>query len=79
MNTPSFDDRLEILGILTGAFIIIVGIGTLSGLPWTTNSSAIASAIQVVGIFGTIGVGVILILAAYTGDVNLRSRGGESS
>lgn len=79
MNTPSFDDRLELLGIFAGVFVIVVGIGTLSGLPWTTNSSAVASVIQVVGIFGTIGVGVVLVLAAYTGDVSLPSRGEGSS
>jgi L-asparagine transporter-like permease len=68
MNTPTFEDRLEWLGIFAGAFVILVGIGSLSGLPWTTTENTIAAVIQVIGIFGFISVGVILILFAYTGD-----------
>jgi predicted membrane-bound spermidine synthase len=76
MNTPNFEDRLEWLGILVGAFVIVVGIGSLSGLPWTTAESTLAAGIQVVGIFGIISVGIVLVLFAYTGDVtDLFSRG----
>jgi len=68
MNVPRFEDRLEWLGILAGAFVILVGIGSLSGLPWTTTENTLAAIIQVIGIFGIISVGVVLILFAYTGD-----------
>lgn len=68
MNTPSFEDRLEILGILVGAFVVIVGVGTLSGLPWTTTNDLVASLIQIVGIVATIAIGLVLMRIAYTGE-----------
>lgn len=68
MSYFDYEDKLEVLGILVGAFVVVVGLGALSGLPWTTNENTIAGIIQLVGIIATIGVGVVLILAVYTGD-----------
>ncbi len=60
-----FEDRLALVGTLLGAFVIIVGLGTLIGMPWTTNESTGAVAIQMVGIIATIAVGALLVFISY--------------
>ncbi|AQL43068.1 hypothetical protein BV210_10235 [Halorientalis sp. IM1011] len=51
-----FSDRLELLGLLTGAFLVLVGIGTIAGTPWTTLGGP-AGGLKVVGGVLAIGVG----------------------
>ena len=62
--TDRFDDRLEPLGIVTGAFLVVVALGTLAGTPWTTNGSMLVSAIQLLGLAGMIGIGIGLVWLA---------------
>lgn len=69
MGRFEYEDRLEILGVLAGLFLIIVALGTLSGLPWTTNDDSLAVAIQMVGIIVLFALGIVLVLVTYTGDV----------
>ncbi len=64
MSRLNFGDKLEVLGILLGAFVIITALGTLAGLPWSTAEGALPALVQVIGILATIGVGVVLILIA---------------
>lgn len=69
MGRFEYEDTLEILGVLGGLFLIIVALGTLSGLPWTTNDDGLAVVIQLVGIVVLFGLGVVLVLMTYTGDI----------
>lgn len=56
--TDRFADRLEPLGIAAGAFLVVVGLGTVAAMPWTTNGSIIVSALQMLGVAATIALGV---------------------
>lgn len=79
MSRFQFEDKLEILGILAGAFVVIVGLGTLSGMPWTTNEETAAVVVQMLGIVIMIAVGIILVSISYSGDLrDLLSRSAES-
>jgi len=69
MKGYEFEDKLELLGVLAGGFIVITAFGTLIGLPWTTTGNTTAALIQVIGIFATIGIGIALIAITYAGDV----------
>lgn len=57
----SFDDRLQVLGTAGGAFVALVGLGTLLGTPWTTAAGAAPAAVQVVGALLTVALGVGLV------------------
>ncbi|MFW5900570.1 MAG: hypothetical protein ACOCTH_02185 [Halodesulfurarchaeum sp.] len=59
--TDRFADGLEPLGIATGAFLVLVALGTLAGMPWTVNASALVSAVQLVGVAGMIAIGIGLV------------------
>lgn len=69
MSLFSYEDRLELLGILTGLFLVIVALGTLLEPPWTTNESTGAALVQTLGIFIAIAVGIVLIQVTYSGDL----------
>lgn len=69
MSRFTFEDRLEVLGIVTGAFVVVVGIGTFLTPPWTTNEAIGAALVQTIGILLTIVVGIILIQFTYSGDL----------
>ena len=56
--TDQFDDLTEPIGVGVGVLLVLIGLGTLSGTPWTTNGDLIASALQIVGVLLTIGLGV---------------------
>jgi hypothetical protein len=69
MDIPiDFEDRLAVLGVLAGAFVIVVGLGTLLGLPWTTTESTTAAVIQLVGIVANIAIGAVLIVITYADE-----------
>jgi len=40
-----FDDTLEPLGLATAAFLVIVGLGTLAGTPWSTGLGGIGQSL----------------------------------
>lgn len=61
MNGLAFDDRLDLLGVLVGAFLILGALGALVGAPWATNPNLIAVVLQLLGIVLTIAVAVGLI------------------
>ncbi len=52
-----FGDRLELLGLLTGALLVLVGLGTIAGTPWATLGGAVGG-LKIVGGLLAIGVGV---------------------
>lgn len=61
MALVDFQDRLEPLGIAVGALLVVFGLGTVLGLPWTTKGSVAASAVQLVGVAAMIALGVGLV------------------
>lgn len=62
-----FEDRLEVLGIGAGAFLVLVGLGTIAGTPWTVKGDLLASILQIVGVLGMMAIGVGLIYLSWTG------------
>lgn len=65
--TEQFDDLEELLGVGVGALLVLIGLGTVSGTPWTTNGDVIASVLQGLGILLTIALGVALIYVSRGG------------
>ncbi|PSP75132.1 hypothetical protein BRC81_16215 [Halobacteriales archaeon QS_1_68_20] len=55
------DDRLELIGVLAGVFVVLVGLGTLVGMPWAHHSSIAITLGRVVGTLGTIAVGLGIV------------------
>ncbi|MFB6129042.1 MAG: hypothetical protein ABEJ47_04685 [Halorhabdus sp.] len=64
--TDRFGDRLEPLGIVAGVSLVVMSLGTLVGMPWTTNASVTVSIVQLVGILGAIAIGAGLVWFART-------------
>jgi len=62
------EDRLTAVGVVLGVFVIVAGLGTLLGLPWTTTEDTAAAAIQMVGIVVTIAIGVVLLGLTYADE-----------
>jgi len=62
-----FADRLEPFGIATGAFLVLVAIGTVAGMPWRTNVSTLVSIGQLLGVLGTALIGLGLAWLARSG------------
>ena len=72
MNLIGFEDRLELFGLLAGAFLVIAGLGMLVNQPWATAIDTTTAIVQVVGIVATVAVGVVLVLVTRSeeaGDV----------
>lgn len=61
-----FEDRLEVIGLAAGTFLVLVGLGSLVWLPATPTESATVTALKVVGGLATIGVGVGLMWLVQT-------------
>lgn len=64
--TNRFSDRLEPVGIAVGVLLVLVALATLAGMPWTTKSSVLAGALQVLGALGTAAVGAVLVWLSRT-------------
>lgn len=56
-----FDDAFEPLGTAVGGLLVLIGLGTIVGMPWATNGDLAASIVQMVGILATIGIGAGLV------------------
>ena len=54
-------DKLEPLGIVTGGLLVLIGLGTIIGMPWQTNDGTLVSFVQFLGILGTMAVGAGLV------------------
>ena len=69
MDSPvNFKDKLSVLGVLVGGFVIVAGLGTLLGAPWATTGNTSVLVIQLVGIVATVAIGVLLVLVTYADD-----------
>ena len=60
-NWLTIQDRLELFGVLAGAFVVLVGLGTLVGMPWTQYDSLAITIGRIIGTLGTIAVGLGII------------------
>lgn len=56
-----FADRLDLLGTLTGVFLVLVAIGTAMGTPWVYSGSTLVTILQVFGVIATAAIGVFLV------------------
>jgi len=79
MELYEFSDKLEVLGVLGGGFVIIVALGTLAGLPWTTTTNTAAALVQVIGVFLMLALGVVVIAITYDGSPGELFPGGEGT
>jgi hypothetical protein len=61
-------DRLEPLGIVAGAFLVLVAVGTVVGMPWQTSNDALASILQFLGVVAMLAVGIGLARLSYVSD-----------
>ena len=53
-----FEDDLDALGVLVGAFVALVGLGTLVGMPWQYSGSIVVTVFQVLGAVAVVALGV---------------------
>ncbi|SFS12748.1 hypothetical protein SAMN05216559_4118 [Halomicrobium zhouii] len=65
--TERFDDELEPIGIAVGAFLVLVGLSTVVGTPWTTNPDTLAVALKLVGALATVALGAGLASLSWNG------------
>ncbi|MCU4800777.1 hypothetical protein OB920_10380 [Halobacteria archaeon HArc-gm2] len=65
--TERFDDALEPIGIAVGAFLVLVGLSTVVGTPWTTNPDTLAVALKLVGALATVALGAGLAYLSWNG------------
>ena len=78
MNVPTVEDRLELIGVLVGAYILFTVVGMVLGQPWSTAQSGVVAVIQIVGILATAAVAVVLILVARGENIGeLAGRAGQ--
>lgn len=67
MRRGEFTDRLSVVGLAVGALLVLVGLATLVGTPWTTARTMLAGVTQVVGAVLAIVLGVGLAWLTRTG------------
>jgi cytochrome c biogenesis protein CcdA len=68
MDGTLFADRLEVLGLVMGAFLVLVGLGALVGLTWQTSQTLLVGLVQVIGALLAIAVGAGLALLTRDGQ-----------
>jgi hypothetical protein len=61
MSALDTTDRLEVVGVLAGLFIILGGLGTLVGTPWTAAGGTGVAVVQVIGIALSLALGAGLV------------------
>jgi hypothetical protein len=61
LDDVEFDDNLALVGTLAGGFLVLAGLGTVAGTPWTHKASLAAAAVQVLGALATAAVGAGLV------------------
>jgi hypothetical protein len=61
-----FADKLDLYGVLVGAFLALVGLGTLVGMPWQySGGGGLVTVLQILGALSAIGIGVGLAWLAH--------------
>jgi len=61
-----FADTLDVYGVLVGAFVALVGIGTLVGMPWQYSGSTAVTVLQILGSLAAVALGVGLAWLTHT-------------
>lgn len=61
MKLFAFEDRLELLGVLTGALLVVMGLGSLLNPPFLTTEFTGAAIVQTIGILLLFVIGLLLI------------------
>ncbi len=57
-----FQDRLDVVSVPVGLFVIVVGLGTLLGQPWQyAAGGSVIMILQLLGALAAIGLGIGLI------------------
>jgi hypothetical protein len=69
MSIVSYEDRLELLGVLSGAVLLLMALGALVGTPWSTASSTGVAVIRIVGVLLLGAVGVVIVAVTYSEDI----------
>lgn len=62
------EDTLEIAGLVIGAFLVLAGLATIAGTPWTYKNSIVLMLGQILGALGTAAVGAGIIWLTRTDD-----------
>lgn len=68
LRDVEFEDSLEPWGLAAGGFLVVVGLATVAGMPWTTKASLAAAGLQVLGALATAAVGAGLVWLTWTQD-----------
>lgn len=69
MNRPTFDDRLELFGLLAGVFVILAGLGMLTAQPWSTAEGSAAALVRLLGIVVAVAIGIVVIIVTRNEDI----------
>ncbi|WP_070365490.1 hypothetical protein [Halodesulfurarchaeum formicicum] len=63
-----YQDRLTVVGLLVGAFVLVVGLGTLLGQPWQyAAGGAPVMGLQLLGALGALVIGGFLVSLSRVG------------
>lgn len=66
--TGDFEDALEPVGVVVGVLVVLVGLTTLAGTPWTNKNSVALMLGQILGSLATVAIGAGLVWLARAGD-----------
>lgn len=61
-----FEDDLDAFGVLVGAFVALMGLGTLVGMPWQYTTGIFVTGFQILGALAAVALGVGLAWLART-------------
>lgn len=62
-------DEMEVLGLVVGALLVLAGLGTIVGQPWTQVTNMGVAVGELVGALMAIGIGALLVLLAVDRDL----------
>jgi hypothetical protein len=57
-------DRMEVVSLVVGALMVLAGLGTIVGQPWTQVTDMGVAVGNILGALTAIGIGVLLVLLA---------------
>jgi hypothetical protein len=69
--TDRFDDTLEPVGIALGVLLVLVGLTTIAGQPWTTKISLPVAIVQVLAALVTAAIGAGLVWLSRADSISL--------
>lgn len=75
MSIVSYEDKLELLGVLSGAVLLLMALGALVGTPWSTASGTGVAVVRIVGVLLLGAVGVVIVAVTYSGDISRKLPG----